>query len=244
MIYAALVMWLVIIVFCAQGVYHLWTRFAKPKLVNILLLPGTLVAQLGYVLGCLVTGSPVGNATLMGGDGGSQGGPPKAKVPLIGSMIVALGPLITCGVTIYLLTVFLADEMVRPIGSARQQIPLSVGQCWRLLHDAINLAESFAGAFEPRKLIRWQHLLALYLTICLTVRMAPLPGNLRGGVLGVAGLGLILAIVNVFVDSIRPAVIHVWPVVSLAAAALLFLLAISLAVRAAASLVMILVGKM
>ena len=49
MLYAALTFWLLVIVFSAWGVYWLWGRLVKPRVVNTVLLPGTLVAQLGHV---------------------------------------------------------------------------------------------------------------------------------------------------------------------------------------------------
>jgi hypothetical protein len=44
MLYAALTFWLLIIVFSAWGVHTLLSQLIKPKVVNSILLPGTLVA--------------------------------------------------------------------------------------------------------------------------------------------------------------------------------------------------------
>ena len=56
MLYAALTFWLLVVVFTAWGVHHIWSGLLKPRTVNLLLLPGTLVAQIGYVMGVLVSG--------------------------------------------------------------------------------------------------------------------------------------------------------------------------------------------
>ena len=68
MLYAALTFWLLVIVFCAWGVHALWSGLIKPRAVNTILLPGTLVAQLGHVLGLLITGNQVQNTALMSDD--------------------------------------------------------------------------------------------------------------------------------------------------------------------------------
>ena len=53
MLYAALTFWLLVVMFSAWGVHRLWSGLIKPRAVNFVLLPGTLVAQLGHVLGLL-----------------------------------------------------------------------------------------------------------------------------------------------------------------------------------------------
>ncbi|MCH8310314.1 MAG: hypothetical protein IIB17_07450, partial [Chloroflexi bacterium] len=50
MLYIALTFWLVVIVLTAWGVRELWGGMIKPKIINTILLPGTLVAQVGHVL--------------------------------------------------------------------------------------------------------------------------------------------------------------------------------------------------
>ena len=56
MFYAAMTMWLMVIVFTAHGIHRIWIGMVQPKIVNSILLPGTLVAPIGYVLGCFVSG--------------------------------------------------------------------------------------------------------------------------------------------------------------------------------------------
>ena len=56
MLYAAMVFWLLILVFAAYGTYQLLAGIIKPKILNFLLLPGTLMAQSGRMVGLLVTG--------------------------------------------------------------------------------------------------------------------------------------------------------------------------------------------
>ena len=89
--YAQITFWLVVIVFTALGVHRLWSSLVQPKVVNSILLPGTLVAQLGYVLGLLVTGGTVNNTTLIKDDDSGEpetGEDAKPRVPLIGTIFL------------------------------------------------------------------------------------------------------------------------------------------------------------
>src|SRR5262249_53857726 len=104
MLYAAATMWLMLIVLLAWGVHHLWSGLIKPKVVNSILLPGTLVAQIGHVFGLLVTGGTVNNTALMTDD--ESGAPQtatdaKPRVPVVGPIIVALLPMVALGIAIY-----------------------------------------------------------------------------------------------------------------------------------------------
>ena len=59
MLYAAMVFWLLILVFAAYGTYQLWAGLIKPNILNFLLLPGTLIAQTGRMPPCS-TSAPSG----------------------------------------------------------------------------------------------------------------------------------------------------------------------------------------
>ena len=102
--YVALTFWLLVIVLTAWGVQQLWSGMIKPKALNIALLPGTLVAQTGHVLGMLITGARISNNTIYGDD--ESGAPettshPQPKIPIIGPVIIGMLPLLACATAIY-----------------------------------------------------------------------------------------------------------------------------------------------
>ncbi|HUU96032.1 MAG TPA: hypothetical protein VM487_09840, partial [Phycisphaerae bacterium] len=141
MLYAALTFWLLVIVFSAWGVYWLWGRLVKPRVVNTVLLPGTLVAQLGHVLGLLVTGNPVRNTKLMGDD---EKGEPKSdtpetqRIPVIGSILVGLLPLVACTACLYAAARLLGGGVLEELSggvalSVSQDLPTSLSAMWELL---------------------------------------------------------------------------------------------------------------
>ena len=88
MIYAAFTLWLVLILFAGIGVYRLWTKLVKPAWVNWALLPGTVVSEMAYIFGCLITGGEIRRAKLMPDGGGRKGntdGEPATQVPIVDS---------------------------------------------------------------------------------------------------------------------------------------------------------------
>ena len=103
MLYLALTFWLMVIVLTAWGVERLWSGMVRPKVLNTLLLPGTLVAQIGHVLGLLVTGATINNTTLIQDD--ESGAPettpdPHPRLPVTGPLLIRPLPLTACAATL------------------------------------------------------------------------------------------------------------------------------------------------
>lgn len=246
MLYAAATLWLMLIVLLAWGVHHLWSGMIKPKVVNSLLLPGTLVAQIGHVLGLLLTGGTVNNMALMKDD--ETGAPQtpsdaKPRVPVIGPIIVALLPMVALGVAIY--------QSVRMIGGptlaampvepyVSQALPRTLPAFWDQLRALITLAERTVEALRRVDLMNWHNALFVYLLVCMSVRMAPLPGNLRGHLGAVLITGLLTAMGASVVPAMTDALLQSWGVVSLTVATLLLLLLASLAIRGLVGLIQML----
>lgn len=239
MLYAAATMWLMLIVLLAWGVHHLWSTLVKPKVVNSILLPGTLVAQLGHVFGLLVTGGTVNNTALMTDD--ESGAPQtatdaKPRVPVIGPIVVALLPMIALGTATY--------QSVRWVGGPTMSfmpvepfiapaVPTSLALFWDQLRDLITLSERTVAALRQVPLLDWHNALFVYLLICMSVRMAPIPGNLRGHLGAVLLTGILAAVVGTIVPSVPESLNRSWPIVTLTIATLVLLLMASLLIRGA-----------
>ena len=248
MIYFAVTFWLLVAVLTAWGVHQLWSGMLKPRTVNSILLPGTLVAQLGHVLGLLVTGATVTNTTLYNDD--DSGAPemtadPKPRIPLIGSLIIGMLPLLSCAVAIYLVTRFLGGQIAADMNehSVAEALPTTLAGVWQLLRDQISLVESDVVAARAADWTRWEVWLFVYLVICLTVRMAPFPGTLRGTLGATVVLGLATGLAVSVMDPSRSATEAGWVVLSLSVATLLLLLLVSLAVRGTVGLTKVLASN-
>ncbi len=245
MVYLALTFWLLVIVWVAWGVHRLWSGMVKAKVLNTVLLPGTLVAQLGHVLGLLVTGATVTGTTLYKDD--ESGDPettsdPQPRVPVIGPVVIGMLPLLSCAVAIYFVARYLGEPVLANMTTqaVRADLPMSLSGVFQLLRDQITLVESIVSAAAAADFTYWKTGVFLYLLVCLTVRIAPFPGNLRGSLAAIVILGISAAMISTLFDMADPRVQNGWAVLNLTVATLLFLLMISLVVRGGVGLVQVL----
>jgi len=249
MLYAAATLWLMLIVLLAWGVHHLWSGLVKPKVVNAVLLPGTLVAQLGHVLGLLVTGGTVNNTALMGDD--DNGAPEmdaeaRPRVPIVGPVIVALLPMVALGAAIYFSVERVGGPVIAqlpPEALISKALPRTIPAFWDQLRALITLAQSTFDAVRQVDLTDWRNAVFVYLLICMSVRMAPLPGNLRGHLAAVLATGLLAALLGTLTPSIPAALERSWQVVTLTVATLMLLMMVSLMARAGVGLVRLLAAS-
>ena len=83
----------------------------------------------------------------------------------------------------------------------------------------------------------WQTWLFVYLAVCLTVRMAPMEGQLKGAIGAILLLGVLTAVFSQLLPAGQSAIRSGWPILSFSVATLLVLLLVSLVVRGVISLV-------
>jgi len=248
MLYVALTWWLLVIVFSAWGVHWLWSRMVRPRVINTVLLPGTLVAQLGHVLGLLVTGNSVRNTTLMGDDedgGPKSDTPAEQRIPIIGPILTGLLPLVACGGGLYLVSRWWGGSVLSGLSKSggvgmSQTMPMSLHAMWQMLRDSITNTENMLDAILHSDLTNWTTILFLYLAVCLTVRMTPFEGNRRGAIGAIALAGLTVGLISLLAGGVERFVQTSWPILSFATGMLLFLLLTTLLISGVVGLVRIL----
>ena len=245
MIYAALTFWLLVIVLTAWGVHQLWAGMVRAKVLNTVLLPGTLAAQVGHVLGLLVTGATITNTTLYKDD--DSGAPeqthnPQPKIPVVGPVIIGLLPLLACAMAIYASALFLGDSIIQGMTAhvVGPSLPTSMGGVWDLLRGQVTLVESIVTSITAADLGSWKTWVFLYLLVCLAVRIAPFPGNLRGALGAILVLGIVGALLSSLTNVADTRVQNAWAILNLTAATLLLLLMASLLIRGGVGLARIL----
>ncbi len=248
MLYAATTFWLVVIVFTAWGIHRIWCALVPPKVVNSVLLPGTLVAAVGYVIGMLVTGGTVNDTTLIRDD--DSGEPqtdknPKPRIPVIGPVVVAMLPMLACAAGVYYVNHYLGNGLINTMSASvlPQALPIARAETWELLRQCVTITESMLDAVLASNLAQWPVWAFIYLTICLTVRMGPLPGTVRGAVGAILILGLLSALIGTTTDAGRQTIENGWPLLSFAVAALFFLMLFTLLVRGTVGFVRVLSAK-
>lgn len=240
MLFATLTFWMLIIVFAAWGVQRLWGGMVKPRVINIVLLPGTLVAQLGHVLGLLVTGATVSGTALYknesGEPGTTQGAQPR--IPVIGPMIIGMLPLAACTATICVVSAFLGRNFLTSLHDQRlaSALPTTLAGVWQLLRDQVTMVERLVEVSAAALPGSWRLWLFIYLMICLTVRMAPFPGNVRGSLGAIVAAGACGAGIEMLWHAPTRYVESGWIILSLTVPTVVLLLLISALVRAAVGL--------
>ncbi len=247
--YAAMTFWLLVIVFSALGVHRLWSALLQPKIVNSILLPGTLVATLGHILGLLITGGTVDNTTLITDDDSGEpqtGADPKPRVPIIGAVIIALLPMVGCAAAIYAVSRYFGTPIIQGLTEQfrpQLHLPTSYPLFFEMLREVLTLVERLIAVVLASDLTNWQTLLFLYLAICLTVRMAPLTGDLRGSLGAIFVTGIIAFLISRMTASAGDTVASTWPLITFSVAVLLFLLMVSLLITGVVGLARTLFGK-
>jgi len=253
MIYAAFSFWLVAIVLMAWAIHDLWSTIIKPKAVNVALLPGTLVAQLGRIVGLLITGAKVTNTALMTDD--EDGAPAterryEAKLPVFGPVVVGLLPLLATGIMTYVVLVGLGKPVVAaayqggdplPQDLVLRELPDDPSAFWDQLRHLVTLAQGTLSAVLRADMAPWRIAAFVYLMICMTVRMAPFVGNIRGHLGAIAATGGILALAGTLSPAPAQSIEQLWPLISLAVGWLFLLLLISLIAHGTASTVRMIV---
>ncbi len=235
--YAEMTFWLLVIVFSALGVHRLWSSLLEPKVVNSILLPGTLVAQLGYILGLLITGGTVNNTTLIKDDDSGEpetGTDAKPRVPLIGTIIIALLPMVGCAVAIYWVAHYFGSSILGGMDKtsvADMPLPTTLTFFFAMIRQAVGLVEQLVAVVRAHDLTDWRTLLFLYLAICLTVRMAPITGHLRGSLAAILLTGLAAFLIGQMMKSNPAPLGTAWPLITFSVATLLFLLIVSLLLK-------------
>ena len=248
MIYVAMTFWVLVAVLSAWGVHRLWSALVKPKVLNVALLPGTLVAQTGHVLGLLVTGATIRDAALMGDD---ESGEPRAsseskpRIPVVGPVIVGLLPIVACAACIYFIAKLFGAPAMRRMGdhTVAKVLPDSLGGVWDMLRDQVTIAESMLGALASLDFGGWRAWVFVYLLICLAVRIAPLPGNIRGSLGAIVVVGVALGAIASLFDVGDPRSQATWAVLSLTVGSLTLLLLVSLLIRGGYGLVQLIRGR-
>lgn len=257
MIYAAFTVWLFGIVFLGVGVFRVWTSVAKPLWVNWALLPGTLVSEMAYILGCLITGGEIRKARLLespGSAGGDSGPATEAnqRLKVLGPIVASLLAVLACMGAILLVHRLLGEPVIRtfisggvwgPASALPRELPASWDALWAQLDRHLDLLRRMCETLGRLDWLAWQVPLFVYLSMCFSVRLAPVGRDLRATLAALVAVAVVIAVVGALSDRFTNLLQDLWPLVTYIWALLLTLLALSLVIRGMVSLVQILAGK-
>ena len=257
MIYAAFALWVFLILFMAIGVHALWSRMVRPVWASWVLLPGTIVSEMAYIFGCLITGGEVRRAKILpGGTGGRKAdtdpeptteASPRLKV--IGPTVAALLAVFACAAGIMLAHTFLGEPVIgefiggRPDSELAKTVPISMPEFWEQVERQTWLLRRMTETWPDLNWLDWRVPVFVYLTICFSVRLAPGRRDLRFALLAVLVLAAVIALIGAISTRFGDLMQTIWPLVTYIWTILLFLLLASLLLRGLVALVRALAGK-
>jgi len=259
MIYLTFTVWLFLSALVARGLQRLWSRMLQPAWIDWVLLPGTVIGEMSYMFGCLITGGQVNRAKLLelpalrGARRGGVAADGQAKTQSK-PRLAGLGPIdgvaasmLACLAAIVLLCSALGKSVVVEFITgdgllASASLPRSLPGRWDALWDQmevqLELARRTYETWGRLDLLDWRQVLFVYLTVCLSVRIAPPGRPLRTILVAAAAMALLVAAAGLIVGiGGRSIMEKLWPVLTYVWSTLLALLAATLLVRGAVGLV-------
>ncbi len=230
MIYAAMCLWLLVACSMAWGVYCIWSTMVKPRTLDIVLLPGTAIAQIGRTVALLVTGAkfnPKAAPTPDKKDAKPFDGPIyEPSLPVFGPILAGFFPLFFTMVALVAVLTRLGEPVVTsiPKDQVATEVPVTLSVFWSQVRGLITLAETTLDALRNAEMVNWRVLLLTYLLASLSIRLSPF----RGNAMGMFGSILIACAAVALIGTLttRPAEIieQGWPLISATLGMLVLLL--------------------
>jgi len=211
LIYAAFTVWLFLALFAGRGVYALWTRLVRPTWVNWALLPGTIVSEMAYIFGCLVTGGEIRRASLMPG-GSARGRASGSAAPgtqmtprwkTVGPTVASLISVLICAAALVAAVALVGEpvmEAFRESGgmwkaeSLPTELPRNWNGFWEQAVTHVWMLRRICETWGGLDWLNWRVPLFVYLTVCLSVRLAPVGRPLRPTLAAVVGVAAGVAV--------------------------------------------------
>jgi len=254
LIYAAFTLWLLLIVFLGLGIHRLLSQMLRPAWINWALLPGTVVSEMAYIFGCLITGGEIRRAKIMptSRDSKSPGDSEPttesaAKLKLIGPVVAALIAMVACAGAIVAASSLLGRPVMDEFSNAGESLPKSLPTSWHLLWEQIGrqvrLLRQTCEALARLDWLDWRVPLFVYLGMCLAVRLAPVRRDLRATLAAAVVIAGVIAIVGRFSNRFGDLMRDIWPLLAYVYATVLLLLIAAMLVRGVALLLGVLTGK-
>jgi len=261
--YAAFAVWMLLLVFMGMGVYKLWSRLVPAAWVNWVLLPGTIVSEMAYIFGCLITGGEIRRAKLLvaprtaggrrrHGDDSEPTTEATQRLKVIGPLVASLLSIVACGAAIVLIHSLLGKPVIRTfylidgpiyVTYLEKSLPTGWAATWDQVGRQLDMLRRMCETWGEVDWLDWRVPLFVYLAACLSVRLTPVGRDLRftlgAAVIVVALIAGIGAVSTQFTGLVE----DIWPLLTYVYAALLFLLAVTLTLQGAVFLTRALMGK-
>jgi hypothetical protein len=265
MIYAALAIWLLLIIFAGRGTWRLWTGMVKPAVAMWVLFPGTVVSEMAYIFGSLITGGEIRRAKLIageaegksgqGGGGGTPAGPAPETAPrwkTVGPVIASLIAIVACAGAVLAAHSLLGRPVIDKFAFGGGQsspallpktLPTDWNAFWEQVHGQVRLLQRTSQMLGELNWFDWRVVLFVYLAACLSVRLAPVSRPIRATLAAAVVVAAAAAAIAPIAGPGGGLEQDVWPLLSYVWTSLLFLLAVTLLLKGVIALARALLGK-
>jgi hypothetical protein len=238
MIYAALAMWVILILLTGMGLYRLWARQLGGALVDWLLLPATLAGELAYSAGRMMTGRPAYGGLISPRDASAD--PCRNAISGRGgflvSMLASLLVLTASTTAIVLLAKYLDPGVISTMAFSDlyigldRQLPTGWSDLWGMAEKQIDLLKGITATWTRLDWTDWHVPLFVYLTGALAIRLGPVRHDQRASLAVAAGIVGLAAIVGSVAEPVRDMLTggDLWYLLTYVWSVLLFLLMVTL----------------
>jgi len=218
----------------------------RPGWVNWALFPGTVVSEMAYIFGCLITGGEIRRARLMdkpesaktrkGAGADAPGAEATAGLKFFGLILAAALAIAACAVAILIVEAALGDPVISEftqdpgsplIVGLSQELPRTWSGFWDQLRGQLHLLQRMCETWARLNWLDWRVPLFVYLAACLSVRLAPTTRPLRPTLAAAVLLAAVIAGIGAISGGLRHLINDIWPLLTYVYATLLFLLAAS-----------------
>ncbi|MCL2701317.1 MAG: hypothetical protein FWE88_06450 [Phycisphaerae bacterium] len=252
-IYVWFILWMLLMLAMAAGVYALLARLISPTVVQWMLLPGTIVSEVACMVGTLITGGGIRRGAGGGGEGG-EAAPAGGKLKALGAVVSPM--LSIAAVVAVLLTAWtLLDKPVIkdfvgigiPKIALAQSGPGSVDAAWDTLwdqaHNQVTLVHRLTKTLASADWRDWRVPLFVVLTLCLAIRIWPARRPIRPTLIAVGFLAGAIAATGAIWPRFASLMEDLWPVLTYVWTTLLLALILTLLATGVVAMVRALSGK-
>lgn len=237
--YQAVSLWLLIVMLLAWAIRRLWAGLVEPRALNVVLLPGTILAQVGYIVALLLGNATEREVSLLGPTEEEPDDDKKKKpdegLPLSVALLAGLLPQLVVGAALVVIVNGWGAGIVKQVSPdlVAVEVPRDLPAVCSQLRGLVSLAEQTLAGLSALDWSSWANWLFAYLLVCLCLWLAPIHGNERGHIYAVISLGAAGALAGTVLPGLPELVHGSWPVLSVVVGVLTGLLLASLALRGA-----------
>ncbi len=180
--------WMFLVLLMGWALYKLWGRLLGHRLVDWLLLPGTIVSELAYSNGLLLLGRPAAGGIISTTNNSyAPGQVPTGRYAFLVSAFASLITLAGGCVALGLVAKWLGrDVLTNFVLFGNSTLPGEIPHDFGFFTKQFQLVSFTVQTLGQQDWLDWRTPMFLYLTICLAVRLGTVRHDWRTGLLTAA----------------------------------------------------------